>query len=512
LYLQLEVSKKTSGKLTTKPMKNIKIRHIAYFFGAILVLLALLNYVVVSTLAIKPQQTEIIGYTLQIREIANQLKLTLTILANQDFFNENLADDIRRLEATYNTRFSVLENGGEVEQYGQKITIPEPDEETKVLLSQIRKQWSTYSQDVSLVIDKLTKGKSTDTLKLDQKFVADKYKIFVSTHDQLTAMYQDRLESQYARLNWAFIILGIINFCIIAGIYYVVRNLILIPIYQISKSSRQLALGNLSEQIPYASRNEIGYIAQNINDLAEILRQATEFSREIGKGNLEAEYKGKLSVLENKESIVSALEVMRQQLIEVSKKDSQEKWVSQGIAEFSEMLRGLDTRDLPGMSYSIISFIVKYIDANQGILFVLNDAIPNINEHYLEPMAGYAANKRKLFKQKIKLGETLIGQSFRDKETILLDEVPETYEKIASAMGNSLPRNVLIVPIIYNESALGVLEILSLKPIPAYKINFVEKLTEIFASSIYNAKNYNKSQKLFVESLEIEKRISRRGG
>lgn len=492
-------------------MENLKIRHIAYFFGVVLVLLALMNYLVVSTIAIRPKQTQIIGYTLQMREIANQLKLTLTILANQDFYNETLADDIRRLEATYNTRFSVLENGGEIEQYGQKITIPEPDEATKVLLNKIRAQWSTYSQDVSLVINKLTKNKSTDTIKLDQKFVADKYKIFVSTHDQLNAMYQERLENQYAKLNGAFIVLGVINFLIVAGIYYVVRNLILVPIYQISKSSRELALGNLSEQIPYASRNEIGYIAQNINDLAEILRQATEFSREIGKGNLEAEYKGKLSVLENKESIVSALQMMRQQLIEVSNKDNQEKWMSKGVAEFSEMLRGLDTRDLPGMSYSIISFIVRYLEANQGIMFVLNDDVPNINEHYLEPLAGYAANKRKIFKQKIKIGEGLIGQSFSDKETILLDEVPDTYEKIASAMGNAVPRNVLIVPFVHNEVALGVVEILSLKPILAYQIIFVERLAEIFASSIANAKSYDKSQKIFIESLEVEKRISRRG-
>jgi hypothetical protein len=63
----------------------------------------------------------------------------------------------------------------------------------------------------------------------------------------------------------------------------------------------------------------------------------------------------------------------------------------------------------------------------------------------------------------------------------------------------------------HQDVALGVLEILSLKPIPAYKVTFVEKITEIFASTIAAAKAYDKSQKLFTESLEVEKRISRRG-
>jgi HAMP domain-containing protein len=492
-------------------MKKLKIRHIAYFFGVVLLLMTLLNYIVVNSLSIHPKQTQVIGYTLQIREIANQLRLTLSILSNQEFYDENLAYEIKKLEGLYNSRLSVLEESGYIEQNGQRIFIPPPDPTSKVLLRKIKSQWNSYSQDVDLVIDKLTKGASTDTIKLDQKWVADKYSIFVNLHDQLTNLYQEKLEKQYFNLNIAFAILGIINFIVIGSIYYTVKNLILVPINQISRTSRELARGNLSQKIPFSSRNEIGYIAQNINDLADILQNATEFSREIGKGNLEVEYKGDLRVLENKDSIVSALQLMRNQLIDIAQKDSQERWLNTGITEFSEMLRTLDTKNLGEMCYHIISFLVKYTESNQGMMFVLNDDIPNINEHYLEAMAGYAANKRRFFNQKIKIGEGLIGQSFADRETILLDEVPETYEKVFSALGSTTPRNVLIVPFMHQDVALGVLEILSLKPIPAYKVTFVEKITEIFASTIAAAKAYDKSQKLFAESLEVEKRINRRG-
>ncbi|MCU0438605.1 MAG: HAMP domain-containing protein [Raineya sp.] len=494
-------------------MKNFKIRQIAYFFGSILLMMTFVNFFVVNSIAIHPKETQIIGYTLQIREIANQLKLTLTILANQEFYNENLADDIKRLEGSYNTKLSVLENSGEfkIESNGQVLHIPKPDEPTRILLSKIRAQWVNYGKDVDLVIDKLTKGASTDTLKLDEKWVVDKYNLFVSLHDNLTALYQEKLERQYANLNLAFILLGIFNLAIIASIYYTVRNLILIPIQQISMTSRQLAKGNLSKKIRFTSQNEIGYIAQNINDLAEIVEKATDFSKEIGQGNLDAEYKGDASILENKGSIVAALQLMRDQLREIALKDQQERWLSAGIAEFSEMLRNLDTKNINEMCYHIINFIVRYMEANQGLMFVLNDDIPNLNEHYLEAMAGYAANKRKIFNQKIKIGEGLVGQSFVDKETILLDEVPSSYEKVSSALGMATPRNVLIVPFTFHDVALGVLEILSLKVIPQYKVTFVEKIAEIFSSTVSTAKAYNKSQKLFAESLEVEKRISRRG-
>ncbi|KOY84617.1 hypothetical protein AD998_19395 [bacterium 336/3] len=492
-------------------MKNFKIRQIAYFFGFILLMMTFVNFIVVNSIAIHPKETQIIGYTLQIREIANQLKLTLTILANQEFYNENLADDIKRLEGKYNTSLSVLEVGGQIEHNGQKLYFPKPDASTKVLLSKIRYQWTSYGKDVDLVIDKLTKGASTDTLKLDEKWVIDKYDLFVNLHDKLTTLYQDKLENQYAGLNLAFILLGIFNLAIIASIYYTVRNLILIPIQQISVTSRELAQGNLSKKVRFTSKNEIGYIAQNINDLAEIVEKATDFSKEIGQGNLDAEYKGDVRILENKGSIVAALQLMRDQLREIALKDQQERWLSAGIAEFSEMLRNLDTRNINEMCYHIISFVVRYVEANQGLMFILNDDIPTINEHYLEATAGYAANKRKIFNQKIKIGEGLIGQSFTDKETILLDEVPNSYEKVISALGMATPRNVLIVPFTYHEVALGVLEILSLKNIPPYKVTFVEKIAEIFASTVSVAKAYNKSQKLFAESLEVEKRISRRG-
>ncbi|MDX1903055.1 MAG: HAMP domain-containing protein [Thermonemataceae bacterium] len=491
-------------------MRDVKIRNIAYLLGVLLLVITFTNYVVIRMVAISPKQSQVVGYTLQIREIANQLRLTLSILANQDFYNENIADDINRLESIYNTRFLVLENGGEVEQNKQKIKIPKPDANTKILLGKIRKQWLNYKQDVDLLVDKLAKGKSTDTLKLDEKWLGQKCTSFVSLHDQLTELYQQKIEQQYSRLDWSMIVLGIINLSLIAYVYYIVRNLVLVPIQKISLTSRELADGNLSNKIDFTSKNEIGYIARNINDLADILKNATEFAKEIGQGNLQAQYKGKLNMA-NKESIANTLQLMKQQLSEVADKDRQDRWATQGIAEVSELLRELSIEDLAEMAYQLTVFVVTYMEANQGIMFVLNDNNTANTEHFLEPSAAYAANKRKIFKQTFKIGETLIGQSFADKETILLDQVPDSYEKISSALGASTPRNVLIVPIIDDGTAIGVWEILSLKKIHPYMVSFVERIAEIVSASVAAAKNHLKEQKMLTESLEVEKRTSRRG-
>lgn len=492
-------------------LRRIQIRYIAYFFGGVLVLLVFLNYFTINKLAIHPQQTQIIGYVLQIREIANQMKLTLTILSNLDFYNEKLADDIARLEATYSIRFSALEGGGRVEQNNQKITIPPPDEKAKVILQKIKQQWKGYSKDVALIADKLMKGKSTDTLNLDSHFITEKYTLFVEAHDQLIALYQEKLEKQYQAMHIALIALAIINFLSIGGIYYVVRNVLLIPIRIIYQSSQRLARGNLAEKIPHLVDNEIGMIAKNINDLAEILENITEFSRQIGQGNLDAEYKGDLGLLENKESIVSALEAMRRQLQLAAEKDAQAKWSSEGVAQFSELLRSLGSQNIDELCYEAIKFIVSYVQAQQGVVFILNDSRIGSEEHFLEARAAFAASKRKMLKEKVRIGETLVGQAFVDKETILLDEVPPTYEKISSALGSTLPRNVLIVPIVYQDKSLGVIEILSLQDIPSYKVHFVERLVEIMASTIEEARSYEKNQRMLAETAELEKRIARRG-
>ena len=82
------------------------------------------------------------------------------------------------------------------------------------------------------------------------------------------------------------------------------------------------------------------------------------------------------------------------------------------------------------------------------------------------------------------LGESLIGQVAKTRRPIVLDEVPAGYARIASAIGESRPVNVMIVPIVFEDQVLGVIEAGSLWPFTQVHRDFLEQLMEAIGVNV----------------------------
>ena len=98
------------------------------------------------------------------------------------------------------------------------------------------------------------------------------------------------------------------------------------------------------------------------------------------------------------------------------------------------------------------------------------------------------------------LGEGLVGRCAQERETIYMDDIPDSYIKITSGLGTSNPRSLLLVPLKVNEEIHGVLEIASFKAFETYQIDFIEKLGESIAATISSTKINEQTSKLLKES------------
>ncbi len=182
------------------------------------------------------------------------------------------------------------------------------------------------------------------------------------------------------------------------------------------------------------------------------------------------------------------------------KEDEQRSWVNEGLAKFSEILRK-DTDNTEALSYNLITNLVKYMDANQGGLFLLNDE--DEEDLFFEQMASYAYGRKKFADKKVYWGEGLVGTCAQEKETIFMKDIPETYVEITSGLGKATPTSLLIVPIKNTEDEVfGIIEVAAFYPFEKYQIGFVEKVAESIASTISNVKMNAKTAKLLQESRE----------
>ncbi len=232
---------------------------------------------------------------------------------------------------------------------------------------------------------------------------------------------------------------------------------------------------------------EIEELRLQLKAQESLLEEASVFISEVEKGNLQAGFSDQLINSRLGNSLLS----MQRRLTNIATEEQERSWINTGLAKFSDILRNKEGLSLKELSDLILMHLARYINANQGAIFVLNDDMKE--EHFLEMIACYAYNRKKYLDKRIELGEGLAGQCALEKESIYLTEIPQDYLNITSGLGEACPQNIFIAPLLINEKIFGVLELASFERIQPYKIDFINRLSENIASSIKNVKDNEKT-------------------
>jgi PAS domain S-box-containing protein len=290
--------------------------------------------------------------------------------------------------------------------------------------------------------------------------------------------------------NYAIIGISLLFAILITSLLskYIVNN-----INFVREKIEVLGKGILPEKLEVKSEDEVGQISGSINNLIQGLTDTSSFAGEIGKGEFETEF----NPLSSDDVLGNSLLDMRTNLLKVAEDEKKRNWATEGLAKFGDILRANDQK-LEDLADSIVSNLVRYLNANQGGLFIVNDHNPS--DKYLELIACYAWNKKKYLHMRIEEGEGLVGQAWQENDTLYITDVPHDYVKITSGLGDANPKSFLIVPLTVNDETFGVIEIASFNMFEQHEIDFVNKLAESIASTLSTAKTNDRTRMLLEQS------------
>ncbi len=160
--------------------------------------------------------------------------------------------------------------------------------------------------------------------------------------------------------------------------------------------------------------------------------------------------------------------------------DKQANWVSEGIAQFGDILRS-NTSNFENLGYAVISNLVRYLDINQGGLFIV---IEEDNKKYLDLIACHAYERKKFPEKRVEWGEGLIGAVAVEKKSYYTNKISDGYLTITSGLGRANPSYLLIVPLLVNDEIFGIFELASFSPIDDFQIQFIERIAENTATTL----------------------------
>ncbi len=308
-----------------------------------------------------------------------------------------------------------------------------------------------------------------------------------------------------------------------------------------------VANGNLRQKLTVVAKGEVAALAETINNMTDTLaifaEQVTNVAREVGvdgrlggqanvpgaagtwkdlTGNVNllaanltnqvraiaevatAVTKGDLTrsiqveargeVAELKDNINTMIDNLRA----TTDRNQEQDWLKTNLAKFTRMLQG--QRDLVTVARLLLTELAPLVNAQQGTVYQMPGEVLE-TAPALTLLAGYAVGDHQA--QRIQVGQGLVGQCALEKQRILLTKVPRTYVRVRSSLGHAIPKNIVVLPVLFEGETKAVIELSSVQPFTATHLAFLEQLTQSIGVVLNTIEATMRTENLLQQSQQL---------
>jgi HAMP domain-containing protein/CheY-like chemotaxis protein/signal transduction histidine kinase len=211
----------------------------------------------------------------------------------------------------------------------------------------------------------------------------------------------------------------------------------------------------------------------NVNLLADNLtnqvRAIAEVATAVTKGDLtrsiQVEARGEVAQL--KDNINTMIDNLRL----TTDRNTEQDWLKTNLARFTGMLQG--QRDLATVGRLLLSELAPLVNAQQGVIYRMESE----ESPHLVLLSAFADNGQQGHTQELQIGQGLVGQCAAEKRRMLILDLPPNTTPVRSGLFEAVPRNVIVLPVLFEDRVKAVIELASLNTFTASHLAFLEQLT-----------------------------------
>ncbi|MFK5893813.1 MAG: response regulator [Pseudomonadota bacterium] len=249
-------------------------------------------------------------------------------------------------------------------------------------------------------------------------------------------------------------VLGMLLLTIIAVILFSLPIIyrIVNPILALSKAVKKVQQGDLKQQIEITANNELGSLAHGFNQMTKNLFDSQQLA-------------------------------------------ANQHWLQEGITQLNDKMRG--DQNLDDLCQNVISFLSCYIELPVGAFYLLDNTSNNMT---IKLRGSYCFTAHQGFKNEFLLGEGLVGQAALEQKTIILNDFPKNYLAIHSGLGKSQANTLMLIPLIWNDEVLAVLEFASLTLFTERQQQLLEMASSRISIALQTARAREETQQLLIKT------------
>lgn len=416
----------------------------------------------------------------------------LAFLTNQRINGNGEAEVILFRLKDVDRRMEIISKGGRVD--GTPMIIEELPYLPSITFSYLSSSWKLWRSTV----EDITEAEEVSA-PMRTAYGAQWLELS-SWFEKLEADLEEENERNKALLGRFLLVFSIFDILAILVCLWFLSRRMLAPVLQITEETSSQSV------VSYNNPDELGQLSSAINTMKKNLETATQFVSAVAGGKPDVSFEEFGARYEKgTDPLKDALVDMQTNIRRMSEEEKLRQWANEGLTKFVDILRSSND-NIHQLGDRIISTLVHYTNSNQGGLYILNDEEPN--NQFIELISLFAFDIKKFEKQRIRPGEGLLGQTFLEKETTLLNQAPDEYIRITSGLGGANPKSILIVPLKVDQDVYGLVELASFDEYQEHEVSFVEKLAETIASTLASVKAAQRNRHL-IEQFQEQSEVMR---
>lgn len=168
-----------------------------------------------------------------------------------------------------------------------------------------------------------------------------------------------------------------------------------------------------------------------------------------------------------------------------------QQWLREGEATLTGRMVG--EKNLDQLSQDILNYIVEYLGAAVGSMYVIND------EKVFQRQASFAFDVNEPFQKTFRAGVGFLGQVVSNKKIKRFNELPRDYFRVRTSLGEISPHHVKVIPIVSGEESNSLIELGFINESDSRVPEFFELVSENIFVAVKSALYRERLQRLLEE-------------